>query len=490
MVNLPMTKHTLSRRQFLRVSLAGTTGALALPLPALAPSCAFGQGARGNLIQIGQIGCGRIANEMDMPGILKHYQAARIVAVCDLDSKRLAKAKERVERYYAERAGSRAPAMVRSYGDYRELLKDPGIDAVAISTPDHWHAELIIAAALAGKDVYVQKPLAMTLAEGRAVSDVLQAGKRAFQIGSQQRSDAPWPQFRRGCELVRNGRIGQLHTVRIGLPTDPAGKPEPDMPVPANLNYEMWLGCTPLAPYTENRVHPQHRRQATNSVEEVNVVDRPGWLRIESYCLGMITGWGSHHFDIAHWGMNTELTGPLEIEGRAEFPKEGLWNVHGPYHIEAKYANGVTLIVDNHYDNGVRFEGAEGWLFVSRGGARATASDPNVTTDKPIAASNPKILLSAIGPNEIHLYKSPDHHLDWLKSIRSRQPGATTPEQAHRSTSACQLGWIAMKLGRKLRWDPVKEAFLDDPEANALRSRPQRAPYGIDAALKKTVKTG
>ena len=476
-----MTRNNLSRRQFLRLCLAGTTGALAVP--GLAPCRAFGQGAAGHLIQVGQIGCGRIANEMDLPGILKHYRVARIVAVCDLDSKRLARARERVERYYAEHAGGDARGAVKGHGDYRELLADPGIDAVAISTPDHWHAELIMAAALAGKDVYVQKPLAMTLAEGRTLSDVLRARQRAFQIGSQQRSDAPWPQFRRACELVRNGRIGELRTVRIGLPTDPAGRVEPEMPVPANLNYEMWLGCTPLAPYTENRVHPQHRRQGGLSLEEVNVVDRPGWLRIESYCLGMITGWGSHHFDIAHWGMNTELTGPLEIEGRAQFPKEGLWNVHGPFHIEAKYANGVTLIADDHYDNGVRFEGSAGWVFVSRGGARATSSDPNVTTDKPIAASDPKMLQSALGPNEIHLYQSPDHHLDWLTSIRSRRPCATNPEQAHRSTSACQLGWIAMKLGRKLRWDPVKEVFPGDAEANALLSRPQRAPYGIGAIL-------
>ena len=262
-LNLPMS---LSRRQFLRVTMAGATGALACPT--LVSSSAFGQGAPSNLIHVGQIGCGRIANEMDMPGVLKHYQAARIVAVCDLDSKRLAGAKDRVERYYADKTGSRAPAVVKSYGDYREVLKDAGIDAVAISTPDHWHAELIIAAALAGKDVYVQKPLAMTLAEGRAVSDVLRAGKRAFQIGSQQRSDSPWPQFRRGCELVRNGRIGKLHTVRVGLPTDPAGRPEPEMPVPPNLDYEMWLGCTPLAAYTENRVHPQHRRQGNLSIEE------------------------------------------------------------------------------------------------------------------------------------------------------------------------------------------------------------------------------
>ena len=299
--------------------------------------------------------------------------------------------------------------------------------------------------------------------------------KRAFQIGSQQRSDSPWPQFRRACELVRNGRIGKLHTVKVGLPTDPSGGNPQEQPVPPNLNYEMWLGCTPQAPYNEDRVHPQ------NSLK-----DRPGWLRIDSYCLGMITGWGSHHMDITHWGMDTELTGPIEAEGRAEFPKEGLWNVHGPYHIEMKYANGATVIIDNKFENGVRFEGSEGWIFVSRGSARATASDPVTGNSKALAASSPAILKSEIGPKEIHLHKSSDHHLDWLNSIRTRQRAATTPEIAHRSTSACEIAWITMKLGRKVRWDPVKEVFLGDDEANAMRSRPQRAPYGIDRLLKKS----
>ncbi len=476
----------LPRRQFLCISLAGTAGALALPT--LVPSRVFGRAAPGNLIQIGQIGCGRIATGMDMPGILRCYQEARIVAVCDLDSKRLARAQERVGRYYAEKFPTGDLAPPRAYGDYRQLLADRSIDAVAISTPDHWHAQLVIAAALAGKDVYVQKPLAMTLSEGRAVSDLLRARKSAFQIGSQQRSDSPWPQFRRACELVRNGRIGRLRTVRIGLPTDPFGGPEPDMPVPPNLNYEAWLGCTPWAPYTENRVHPQRPHPGALATEDVNLSDRPGWLRIDCYCLGMITGWGSHHFDIAHWGMNTELTGPLEIEGGAEFPKGGLWNVHGAFHVEAKYANGVVLVADNNYDNGVRFEGSEGWVFASRGGATATASDPAITKDKPIAASSPKILESEIGPDEMHLYKSADQHLNWIQGIRSRRPCATTPEVAHRSTSACQLSWIAMKLGRKLRWDPVRERFLNDSEADAMLSRPQRAPYGIDALLKRTSK--
>ncbi len=473
-----MKKHTtesaalpLSRRRFAKICLAGA-GAV-MSFPTIIPSSVLGKDAPSGKIHIAQIGCGRIANEMDIPGILKH-DIARIVAVCDLDSRRLGLARDRIEKFYADKATGKKAFDVKTFGDYREMLKLPEVDAVAISTPDHWHSEPVAAGALAGKDVYVQKPLSMTLAEGRAVSDVLQAKKSAFQIGSQQRSDSPWPQFRRGVELVRNGRIGKLHTVKIGLPTDPSGGSTEAQPVPPNLNYAMWLGCTPDAPYNQDRVHPQN-----------SITDRPGWLRIESYCLGMITGWGSHHVDIAHWGMDTEHTGPVEAEGRAEFPKKGLWNVHGPYHIEMKYANGVTMIIDNHFDNGVRFEGDDGWLFVSRGGAKATASDPTVTKGQPIAASSPTILASKIGPGEIHLHSSTEHHLDWLNSIKTRQPGSTTPEIAHRSTSACEIGWIAMKLGRKLRWDPVKEEFLNDDEANSMRSRPQRAPYGTTHVLGK-----
>ena len=459
----------ITRRQFLTTSLAAS--AAASLFPTIVPSSVFGADAPSNKIQIGQIGCGRIANEMDMPGILKH-NVARIVAVCDLDSKRLARAKNRVEKFYAGKTGSETALVVKAYGDYRDLLKDGRVDAVAISTPDHWHSEPVIAAALAGKDIYVQKPLSMTLAEGRQVSDIVRAKKRAFQIGSQQRSTS---QFRIACELVRNGRIGKLHTVKIGLPVDPSGDEEPEMPIPPNLDYAMWLGWTPQVPYTEKRVHPQN-----------SITDRPGWLRIDSYCLGMITGWGSHHVDIGHWGMGTELTGPIEIEGKAEFPRKGLWNVHGPYHIEAKYANGATMIIDNNFTNGVRFEGSDGWIFVSRGGAQATASDPASAFGKALDASDPKILNSKLGPNELHLHKSDDHHLDWLTSIQTRQPAVTTPEEAHRSTSACEIGWIAMKLGRKLRWDPAKEAFLDDDQANAMRSRPQRAPYGANLLLQKT----
>ena len=459
----------ISRRQFVKTSLAAAAAATAFP--PIIPSSVLGQDAPSKKIQIGQIGCGRIGHDMDMPGILKH-DSARIVAVCDLDSKRVQHAKEYVEGTYAKKQPGQKPMAVRTYGDYRELLKDPQVDAIAVSTPDHWHAAPVIAGALAGKDIYVQKPFAMTLAEGRAVSDIVRARKCAFQIGSQQRSTS---QFRIAVELVRNGRIGKLHTVKVGLPVDPPGGSEQEMPVPPNLNYEMWLGSTPQVFYTEDRVHPQD-----------SIKNRPGWLRIDSYCLGMITGWGAHHVDIAQWGMDAEYTGPIEIEGKAEFPKKGLWNVHGPYHIEAKYANGATMIIDNNFTNGIRFEGADGWIFVSRGAAKVTASDPATSFGKALEASDPKILNSKIGPNEYHTHPSTDHHGDWLTSIQTRKPAATNPEQAHRATSACILGWISMKLGRKLRWDPVKETFADDAQANAMLSRPQRAPYGIDHLLKKT----
>lgn len=457
----------LTRRSFLKLSFGST--AATLFLPTIAPSSVFGADAPSNKINIGQIGCGRIARDMDLPGILKH-DVARVVAVCDVDSKRLEAGKKFVDSFYTKKAGAPGTVEVRTYGDYRDLIKDKSIDAVAISTPEHWHAEPIIAAALAGKDIYVQKPLTMTIAEGRAVSDIVQARKRAFQIGSQQRSGQ---QFRFACELVRNGRIGKIKTVEIGLPIDPAGHEEPEMPVPPNLNYDLWLGCTPQVPYTEKRVHPQAD------------YSRPGWLRIESYCLGMITGWGSHHVDIAHWGMGTELTGPIDAEAKAEFPKKGIWNVHGAYHIEMQYANGARMIIDNNFTNGIKFIGEKGWIFVSRGGGRATASDPASTEGKALAASDPKILETRIQPNEIQLCKSSDHHLNWLESIKSRKPAVTTPEEAHRSTSACNIGWIAMKLGRKLKWDPAKEQFLGDAEANALLSRTERAPYGITRLLKK-----
>ena len=241
------------------------------------------------------------------------------------------------------------------------------------------------------------------------------------------------------------------------------------MPVPANLNYEMWLGSTPWVYYTEARVHPQRG------------YGRPGWLRCEQFGAGMITGWGAHHLDCAHWAMDTEHTGPIEISGTAEFPESGLWDVHGPFRTVGRYANGVEMIVSGDFPNGLRFIGSDGWIFVSRGNEQVTASDPQarLSDSQALNASDPAIIKSVIGPNEIHLEESRDHHGNWLEAIRTRRQPIAPVEIAHRSCSACLLHHMAMKVGRTLRWDPLRERFHNDDEANAMLSRPQRPQYAI-----------
>jgi predicted dehydrogenase len=438
--------------------------ALVRGFPSIVPASVLGPASPANRINIGAIGNGRISRGHDLPGTWKH-EAARIMAVCDLDAHRVADARLLVNKHYSEATGKSYDG-VATYADYRELLANKDVDAVVISTPDHWHAKIAIDAVQAGKDVYLQKPASLTIAEGRALSDAVHRSGRIFQIGSQQRSS---PQFRYAAELVRNGRIGTLQTVEVGLPGDPAGEEEPVMPVPRGFNYEMWLGSTPVVPYTEKRVHPQ------------SGYDRPGWLRCEQFGAGMITGWGAHHLDSAHWGMNTEYTGPVEVWGTAEFPKSGLWDVHGPFKTEALYADGVHMIVSGDYPNGIKFIGTDGWIFVSRGNETITASDPvaKLQDSRALAASDPKIIKSVIGPDEIHLYESKDHHGNWIECIRSRRQTIAPVEVAHRACSACLIHHMAMKLKRKLYWDPLKERFRNDDEANAMLSRPQRPPYTL-----------
>jgi predicted dehydrogenase len=456
----------LSRREFLKTSavVAGTS----IVVPTIVPSCVMGKNAPSNFINIGAIGLGRISRTHDMPETLK-YDFTQLVAVCDVDSKRLKEGKEWVQKYYADKRGKPDYTDVKMYTDFRELLLNKEIDAVLISTPDHWHAIPAVAAAKAGKDIYLQKPTSLTISEGRAMSDAIKETGAIFQIGSQQRSANPWPQFKRACELVRNGRIGKLNTIYVGLPGDPSGDEEPEMQIPENLNYDMWLGSTPNVYYTEKRVHPQHD------------YSRPGWLRCEQFGAGMITGWGSHHVDTAHWGMGTELTGPIEVEAHAKFPESGLWNVHGDFNVTAKYANGVTMLISGEYPNGVRFEGDDGWIFVTRGNYAVTPSDPVSSDDnrKSLDASDPKILESEIGPDEIHLYHSEEQHGNWLECIKTREETVAPVEVAHRSCSACLVSHIAMKLPRKLYWDPEIERFKDDDEANAMLSRPMREPWVI-----------
>ncbi|MFC0186638.1 Predicted dehydrogenase [Pseudarcicella hirudinis] len=457
-----MENFNRDRRDFIKKTALASISTLAIPT--IVPASVFGKNAPSNRINIGAIGNGRISRGHDMPGVWK-YDNAQIMAVCDLDSRRVADAKKLVNEYYTKKTGKDFDG-VRTYDDYRELLLNKDIDAVLVSTPDHWHSLISIDAVNAGKDVYLQKPTSLTIAEGQALVKAAHRSKQIIQIGSQQRSS---PQFRYAAELVRNGRIGQLKTVYVGLPGDPSGPEELEMPIPKNLNYDMWLGSTPSVYYTEKRVHPQID------------YDRPGWLRCEQFGAGMITGWGSHHVDCAHWAMNTELSGPIEVSGWAEFPTHGLWNVHGKFQTEALYQNGVKMIISNEIPNGIKFEGTEGWIFVTRGNYAATASDP-VSKDansKALDASDPRILSSVIGKNEIHLTESKDHHGNWLESIQSRKQPIAPVEIGHRSCSACLIHHIVMKLKRKVYWDPQKEMFKNDPEANAMLARPMRAPYQI-----------
>nr|WP_257788016.1 Gfo/Idh/MocA family oxidoreductase [Anaerohalosphaera lusitana] len=437
--------------------------------PNIVSSAVFAKTTPNDKINIGQIGFGRIARSHDLPETMKH-DMCRVVAVADVDMDRALDGKKWIEDYYSKKTGKDNYVNVKAYQDYREMLADESIDAVIISTPDHWHAQPAMEAALAGKDIYLQKPAALTIKEGRQMSDVLNKTGRIFQMGSQQRSVNPWPQFKWVCELVRNGAIGNVKHVKVGLGTDPAGDFWPRMEIPKNLNYDMWLGSTPRIFYTEKRVHPQKG------------YGRPGWLRVRQFGAGMITGWGAHHIDTAHWGMGTEHTGPIEIEGTGEFPQKGLWNVHGDFDTYSKYANGVTMHVSSKHPNGVRFEGENGWIFVSRGNAKVTASDPvsGDPNNKAMQVSDPDILQHKIGPNDVHLYESPEQHLNWLNSIRSRKETVAPAEVGHRSCSACLLNHIAMQLPGKLQWDPHREQFIDNDEANHRLARDQRYPYGTN----------
>jgi predicted dehydrogenase len=450
----------ISRRGLIK---SGAVAAIAAPT--IVPSSVFGQNAPSNRVTVGAIGVGRISRIHDMKEIHKHADA-QIVAVCDLDTKRLGAGMQLVDDRYAASTG-KTYSGTRGYTDYRELLAAKDIDAVLISTPDHQHAPLAVHAVGAGKHVYCQKPASLTIAEGRKMSDAVKASGKILQIGSQQRGQDPWPQFHRACELVRNGRIGKLKHVEIGLPGDPSGPEAAQMPIPSNLNYDAWLGTTPEAYYTEIRVHPQ-----------ASFEDRPGWLRMEQFGAGMITGWGAHHVDIAHWGMDMEHTGPVEIWGTAEFPKSGLWDVHGPFETHARYANGVTMTISGVLPNGVKFIGDKGWIFVTRTG-QVSASDPSKASDVPLLASDQKILDSVIGPNEVHLYKSAEQHRNWLDAIIKGVPVSAPAEIGHRACSTCLLHHIAMKTGRRLKWDPKAEKFIGDDAANAMLERPQRAKYAI-----------
>lgn len=454
----------MKRRKFIGKTALGTLASVGLP--SIVPASVFGKNAPSNKINIGQIGCGRIARSHDLIDTMA-YDVANVMAVCDLDFKRMEDAKELVDKFYQEKKGKINYKGTKVYGDYREMLMDKDIDAVLISTPDHWHAQPAMEAAIAGKDIYLQKPTSLTVKEGRQLVNAVQKNKVILQVGTQQRA---MPQFRIAAELVRNGRIGNLHTVKIGLPGDPSGPEALAMPIPKNLNFDMWLGSTPEVPYTEIGVHPQEG------------YGRPGWLRHENYGAGMITGWGQHHYDSAAWGMNTEMVGPISVQAIADFPKSGLWNVHGDFMVKHEYDNGISVLTSGGYPNGIKYEGSEGWIFVSRGAYVASSSDPiaREKSKKALDASDPKILESKIGPNETHLYKIDDQHGNWLDCIQSRNDPISPVDMGHMACVVCLISHIAMKIPRKLHWNSKAERFINDDQANALLARSQRKPYGTN----------
>ncbi len=459
-----MKQDQMNRRDFLgRSSL---TLATALSFPCLIPASALGRNGAvppSDRIGLGFIGMGGqgLANlcnpsmeDYNLAGGFIGKEDVQVRAVCDVDRERLNRARDLVYEIYGNQD-------CNGYQDFRELLSRPEIDAVVISTPDHWHALIGIAAAKAGKDVYGEKPLAHNIVEGRAICDAVKRYGTVWQTGCQQRS---WGYFRAAAELVRNGFLGEVKTVRVSLPAGASiNRPVKPTPVPIGFDFDFWLGPAPLEPFCAGRCHGSFRN-------------------ISDYSSGPIADWAGHHVDSAQWGMGTDYSWPVEIEGEGTFQQGGLFDNMVNYHIECKYAEGFTLIIEDNstrpegrdgkrfsrctfgWNIGVLFEGTKGWAQVNRGGLDVF---PN------------SLAKVKIGPNGIHLYKSDDHKQNFLDCIRYRKTTAAPPEVAHRSVGIGYLGITALHLKRKLRWDGKKERFIDDDMANRRLFRPMRSPWHL-----------
>ncbi len=425
-----------NRRHFLKSATGVTAGAIAFPY--IVSSSALGQAgsvAPSNRIVMGAIGVGSQGTG-DMRGFLNKKEV-QMVAVCDVDKSHRDKAKKFVDEKYGN-------SDCATYLDFRELIGRGDLDAVQLALPDQWHSIPAAAAAGAGLDIHAQKPLARTIREGRAICNAVQRYGRVWQTGSQQRSER---NFHHPCELVRNGRIGKIYKVEVGLPTGGTSENKPIQPVPEGLDWDFWLGPAPWVPFRG--------------------VCHWDWRWIMDYSGGQLTDWAGHHIDIAHWGLGLERTGPVEIEGRGVYPKDGIYNVPYEYKFTCKYANGLTMVVANNEQlaQGAKWYGESGkWIYVKRG---------------KLEANPPSVLKEVIGPGEINLYRSRDHKQNFLDCIKSRKETIAPAEIGHRSISVALLGEIAMLTERKLRWDPEKEIFLNDDEANRMLSRPMRSPWHL-----------
>ncbi len=431
-----------TRREFLRRGGATVAaGGLGFAFPMIVDRRVLG-GADSpppsERIRVGFIGVGN-QGKSNLKAIGKQ-KGAEVVAVSEVDKARLGEAKALAE------ATGRPCA---SHGDYRRLLDDKGVDAVVITTPDHWHALTTIDACAAGKDVYCEKPLGLTIAEGKAMVEAARKARRIVQTGSQQRSD---DRFRLACELVRSGRLGKIHSVRTSLPkVNFAGPPVPDTAPPPELDYLSWLGPAPDRPYNLKHVHYNFRFF---------------W----DYSGGQMTNFGAHHLDIAQWGLGRDESGPVSIEGTAQFQKDGWYEVPERSEIVYTYDDGIKVYCDQGTGKpgpNVRFEGEKGSIAVSRG---------------KIESNPPEILQEPLGAGDVHLTLSKDHHENWLNCIKSRELPICDVAIGHRSATVCHLGNIAVRLGRKLTWNPITEVIVGDPEAARMLARPYRAPWHLPEA--------
>ena len=439
-----LTEKKLTRRTFLKSGTAVTLGAALFP--AIIPSKALGRDghvAPSNRITLASIGLG--GQGRHNTNALMHLPEVQVLALCDVDQNHLELAASQVNEFYAARNDSGSYSGCDLYGDFREILARNDIDTVMLAPPDHWHPAMSVAAAKAGKDIYCEKPLANSIPEGRKVVEAVQRYGRVFQTGSHERSR---DNARFACELVRNGRIGKLHTIRVNLPVDHGNILEYDpMPVPEWFDYDMWLGPAPFAPYTEKRCHFHFRY-------------------ILDYSGGEMTDRGAHVIDLAQLGNNTDHTGPVEIKASGFFPSEGLYNTAISYRFELKYANGVRLLGSSSGPRGVGFEGDAGKIFIHVHGGNLEA--------EPVS-----LLREIIGPDEEHLGRNRGHHIDFIEAVKSRRITKAPAEVGHRSATICHMINIAMKLNRPLQWDPDKEQFITDDEANRFMVPSVRAPWQV-----------
>lgn len=434
-------KGSLTRRQFLHRSVAA--GAALGSFPYIIPSSALGLDgavAPSNRITLGFIGIGK---QMGYHlGVFMQNPGVEVLALCDVESKRLEKAKGVVEDHYTKHRPDISNKVCSTYKDYRELIAIPEIDAVVIATPNHWHSLTSIAALKAGKDVYCEKPLTETLDEAKAMVAATRRYGRVFQVGSQQRSERG---FRVACELVRNGRIGKVHTVHVNVSGPPVDCYLPAEPVPEGLDWDFWLGPAPWRPYN------------SDIAPGMDFGGWPNWRAYRDYAGGGMTDWGAHHFDIAQWGLGMDESGPVEIH-----PPDG----NDCKLLTYKYANGVTMFHGGGAGGkaGVEFIGTEGRVLVNRG---YLETDPA------------SILQEPIGPNDIHLYESEGHHADWLNCIRTRKRPICDVAIGYRTVTVCLLGNLAYQLKRPLKWDPATEQFIDDAQATRLMTRSMRSPWRL-----------